>query len=186
MIQVAGGDVSSRHCLQVSVPRYEELLLKFRFVEALEAAAATQRDEVCFRSCSGMSERNAGALLMARCNVQTATCQQPSPNAALQIVEGVLDLVQQHGALEASLGAAPSDLVADLLKHCRRQLCKPQHARNAIAVAECLLSSCIEVIASDEALQHELKRLQGAVAEELRTQEQMMALQGVLGALTAA
>ncbi|KAL4854143.1 U3 small nucleolar RNA-associated protein 15 [Chlorella vulgaris] len=132
---------------KVSLPRYEELLLKFRFVEALEAAAATQRDE---------------------------------------IVEGVLDLVQQHGALEASLGAAPSDLVADLLKHCRRQLCKPQHARNAIAVAECLLSSCIEVIASDEALQHELKRLQGAVAEELRIQEQMMALQGVLGALTAA
>ena len=59
----------------------------------------------------------------------------------LQVVErGALSL---HGALEATLAAAPMGLVAGLRPAARAAAAEsPQHARDAIGLADCLLSSC--------------------------------------------
>ncbi|EFN51794.1 hypothetical protein CHLNCDRAFT_139756 [Chlorella variabilis] len=63
------------------------------------------------------------------------------------------------------------------------QLGRPLYARTAIAMAERLLSSCPATLdAGGVGLEH-LERLEGAVAEELRTQEQLMGVQGMVSAL---
>jgi hypothetical protein len=101
-------------------------------------------------------------------------------------VERVVEAVVLHGALEATLAAAPAELVASLLRHVSRQLSSPRHARGALAVADCLLSSGSPALASGGPARERLAQLRAAVTEELRTQEQLLVLQGVVGALVQA
>lgn len=109
--------------------------------------------------------------------------RQPLHAAPLQIIESVVEALWRQRALEATLAAAPAQLAAALLQHCRSQLGRPLYARTAIAMAERLLSSCPATLdAGGVGLEH-LERLEGAVAEELRTQEQLMGVQGMVSAL---
>lgn len=100
-----------------------------------------------------------------------------------QVMESVVQALLLHGALEATLAAAPAELVAGLLQHVRRQLGSPQHARGAIGLTHCLLSSCPAALAADGPAQDRLQQLRGAVVEELKTQEALLALQGIVGAV---
>ena len=197
--------------MQVGVPRHEELLLKFRFTEALDAALTTQRQEVS-RSRGGAAaadsrgvDRRIDSRLLAGCLRDHANDRlyPPCPSAqalrhfkpnsvpcplppACQVVERVVEAVVLHGALEATLAAAPAELVASLLRHVSRQLSSPRHARGALAVADCLLSSDSPALASGGPARERLAQLRAAVTEELRTQEQLLVLQGVVGALVQA
>ena len=92
-------------------------------------------------------------------------------------------LVQQD-ALESTLAAASADLVAALLQHVRRQLSIPQRLDYALLLVDCLLNSCPASLSSDGPTVERLQQLHSALAEELRTQEQLLELSGLLGALT--
>lgn len=94
-------------------------------------------------------------------------------------------LVQQD-ALESTLAAASADLVAALLQHVRRQLSIPQHLDCALSLVHCLLNSCPAALGSDAPTAERLQQLQSALAEELRTQEQLLELSGLVGTLTVA
>lgn len=91
----------------------------------------------------------------------------------------------QQGALESTLASAPAELVAALLHHVRRQLGSPQHVGNAVAVTQCLLACCPAAVLADGTVQERLQQLRGAVAEELRTQEELLELAGMVGAARA-
>ncbi|KAL4433601.1 hypothetical protein ABPG75_000042 [Micractinium tetrahymenae] len=132
---------------QVGVPQHEELLLKFRFTEALEAALNTQRWEV---------------------------------------VDRVVQTLALHGALEATLAAAPPELVAEVLQHVRRQLGMPGAARYALGLADVLFNSCPPALAGEQTTLERLQQLRSAVAEELRTQEQLMVVAGMVAAVQQA
>lgn len=97
----------------------------------------------------------------------------------------MLDALTLHGALDATLAAVPAELLAGLLQHVRRQLSRPAHAATAIAVAHSLLSSCPGSLAlgGDGGVGAQLADLRGAVIAELRTQEQMLVLRGMVGGL---
>lgn len=129
---------------KMSVSRHEELLLKFRFTEALEAALCTQRWEV---------------------------------------VDRVVQALALHGALEATLAAASPELVADVLQHVRRQLSTPGAAQHALGLASVLFNSCPRALAGEEVILARLQQLRSAVTEELRTQEQLMVVAGMLAAV---
>ena len=186
---------SSCGCLpaaQAGVPRHEELLLKFRFTEALDAALATTRQEVrvtCGAFAAAAVAAPAGLVGGPQGMVGTRGADAARPLSAptmcipSQVVESVVQALSLHGALEATLSAAPVDLVASLLLHVRRQLSSPQHARGAIGLAHCLLSRCPAALAVDGPARERLQQLRAAVGEELRTQEQLLALQGVVGAI---
>lgn len=130
-----------------STPQHEELLLKFRFTEALAAALSTQRCEV---------------------------------------VDRVVQKLALHNALEATLAAAPPELVADVLQHVRRQLSVPDAARHALGLADVLFNSCPASLARDEATLERLAQLRTAIGEELRTQEQLMVVAGMVAAVQQA
>lgn len=89
-----------------------------------------------------------------------------------------------QGALESTLASAPVELVAVLLQHVRRLLGSPQHVGSAVAVTQCLLACCPAALA-DATVQERLQQLRGALAEELRTQEQLLELAGMVGATCA-
>ena len=103
----------------------------------------------------------------------------------MQVVDSVVQALVVNDALEATLATASAELVASVLHHVRRQLSRPRHACAAIALADCLLSSC-PVALGEEGQVQELQKLRAAVTEELRTQEQLMLLQGTVGAVLCA
>lgn len=88
-----------------------------------------------------------------------------------------------HGALEATLAAASPELVADVLQHVRRQLSTPGAAQHALGLASVLFNSCPRALAGEEVILARLQQLRSAVTEELRTQEQLMVVAGMLAAV---
>lgn len=172
--------------LQVGIPRYEELLLRFRFTDALDAALATQRHEVRAWPCNAR-------CTWAQCRAASGTAcyrwmsNRPPPRTShiVQPVGRVVDALTLQGALESTLAAAPPDLVASLLQHVRRQLSSPVHVGSAVAVTQCLLTGSAQLgaVAGDIVVQARIQQLRSAVAEELRTQEQLQALKGIVGAV---
>ncbi|KAL4450608.1 hypothetical protein ABPG77_000964 [Micractinium sp. CCAP 211/92] len=132
---------------KTDVSWHEELLLKFRFTEALQAALSTQRWEA---------------------------------------VDRVVQALALHGALEATLAAASPELVADILQHVRRQLSTPGTANHALGLADTLFNSCPRALAREKTILERLRQLRSAVAEELRTLEQLMVVAGMVAALQQA
>ena len=107
-------------------------------------------------------------------------CMRPPPPPCTQVVESVVQALIVHSALEATLAAAPAELAARLLQHMRRQLSRPQQARGAVAVLECLLNCCPPSLMAEPEVQDRLQQLRASLAEELRTQEQLMELKGIV------
>lgn len=104
----------------------------------------------------------------------------------LQVVDRVVQKLALHSALEATLAAAPPELVADVLQHVRRQLSVPDAARHALGLADVLFNSCPASLARDEATLERLAQLRTAIGEELRTQEQLMVVAGMVAAVQQA
>ena len=100
----------------------------------------------------------------------------------MQIVAQVVDAVARQGALEAALSAVQPELAAGLLQHCRCQLGRPRLAAAAVVLAEHLIVCCPAALGTRGTAPDALERLQGAVTEELRTQERLMALRGMVAA----
>lgn len=87
--------------------------------------------------------------------------------------------IMQHGALDACLAAASPHLVVGLLQHCRRALNRPTHAVGAAALAERVLCTCPSALVVDDgAAAAAVERLRGAVGEEVRTLEKLLAVGG--------
>lgn len=195
--------------LQVGISRYEELFLKFRFTEALEVALATQRWEVrtimvshvAFLSLRrvgkwalGQSKSDAGsatvgdACVAAHHGVCTAMSRPSASVSApsVQVVDSVVQALVLHGALEATLAAAPAELVGSVLQQVRRQLGSPGNSKRALALADCLFSSCPPSLASEPQVLERMQQLRSAVADELWTQEQLLQVQGMLAAVRGA
>lgn len=93
-----------------------------------------------------------------------------------------MEAMLRHGFLRTTLATGPTALLAGLLRHCRRQLSQPQHARGAIAVAQHLMS-CSAGIADDAMAHAQVERLAAAVFEELQVQEHLLALLGLVNSL---
>lgn len=91
-----------------------------------------------------------------------------------------------HGALEATLAAASPELVADILQQLRRQLSTPGTAHHALDLADALFNSCPRALAGEKTTLERLRQVRSAVAEELRTLEQLMVVAGMVAALQQA
>ncbi len=91
-----------------------------------------------------------------------------------------------HGALEATLAAASPELVADILQHVHRQLSTPGTANHALGLADTLFHSCPRALAREKTILERLRQIRSAVAEELRTLEQLMVVAGMVAALQQA
>lgn len=100
----------------------------------------------------------------------------------MQAVESVVRALVEQDALEGVMTTAPADTVAALLLQTRRQLNNPAHVDCALAVLHSLLTSR-PGFANAEAAAEWPQQLQSILAEEMRTQEQLLSVLGLTQSL---
>lgn len=153
-------------CVKAASQPYEELLNNHRYTEALHAALTTNRPQVI------------GLLVVSA----TQDSQQKDCFLLAQVVEYVINAMLRNGLFRTMLLTGPTELLVGLLRHSRRQLNEPQHARPAIAVAQHVVS-CRAVVAIDATGCVQMERLAAAVLEELQVQEHFLNLLSLISSL---
>jgi len=103
----------------------------------------------------------------------------------LQAVESVLHALVEQDVLESLLTAAPAELVMALLQLARSAFNNPNHVESAVAVMHRLLT-CRPGFAKGSDGVECLQQTQSILAEELRTQEQLLSVLGVVRGLALA
>jgi len=106
-------------------------------------------------------------------------------NAALAtgrpgVVDAVFEELAARGALAAAVGGRDAATLIPLLKHLAKYITDPRHTAVLSGVVHRVLDTYATVVHADKQVDVRLQQLRDAVMGEVRLQEQLMALQGVL------
>lgn len=162
--------------LQGRLPRHLALLSKFRHAEALQEALESRRSEVRSQCRNADMYLGSSRQYITVCNLNSCVTQA---------LESVLHALVEEDVLETLLAAAPTELLTALLHQTQNMLTDPKYADSVVTVLHLLLTAQPgrQSTKADSAMEW-LQQLQSRLAEELRTQEQLLNLLGLLQSLT--
>lgn len=103
-----------------------------------------------------------------------------------QVAASVLDELAARGGLGAALSVQDAQCLPSLVAHLRRHIADPRHATQLAAVAHRLLDQHCRSLGRGGDVDLAFRQLLERVREEIRAQEHLLSLQGMLEPLLAA
>ena len=154
-----------------ALSRFDRLLRRFRYRQALDVALDTRRPEVRLLAWGD-------AWLVA---LPRLSASPPAP----QVVSSVVEELASRGGLGTALAGRDPDSLRPLLAHIRRYLVDPRHALLLSSLAHRVLDAYSELVSANPALVSQLEQLLERVRKELQAQEDLLRIRGMLEPLMA-
>lgn len=175
--------------MQAGLATYDRLLRRFRYREALDAALETRRAEVRF--CN-IYKCSFSMIIMAHLR-EFRNINAFYYSSWLQVVSAVIEELVNRNALGAALSGRDASMLSPIIKHTSKYITDPRYTQTLSSLCHQLLDTYALPLApsmggggGSDTLLASLEVLQERVNVELRVQDDLFAIKGMLDSLLSA